>query len=73
MVCTLCHHVALCQDRIHISLSGYIAGTQISLIVRAHRTKGSPAVLGMDQDLVILGSPEVQNGRKHLILHLHQL
>ena len=73
MVCSFHQHIALCQDCIHVSVAGYVAGTQISLIVRTHRTKGSPAVLGMDQDLVILGLSEVQNSREHLILYLHQL
>ena len=67
------HNIALPQYFLDISLSRFVMGAQISLIVRPDRNKTLPVVLRMHQDPVVLRLPEIKERFQDLVLDFNEL
>ena len=67
------HNIALPQYFLDISLSRFVMGAQISLIVRPDRNKTLPVVLRMHQDPVVLRLPEIKERFQDLVLDFNKL
>ena len=62
--------ITVLQNRIDISVAALTGGTEISFVVCAYRTQGFPGFLRMNQNLIVLRFPEIQQRFQHLIFHL---
>ena len=67
------HHVAVRQHPVHISHLIPGGGTEISFVVRSHRTESLPVFLRMYQNLPVQGFVGIQNRLQHLIGYFDQL
>ena len=65
-------HRTVCQHLLHIPFFRTAAGAEISFVVGSHRAEGLPVLLRVDQQFIILGLPEIQQGRQHLVGHFYE-
>ena len=72
MVDTINHILAPFQRALHVAVFLSAASAQITFVIRSNRTEALPVFFRMDQNLVILRLPEIEDGFQDLILHLDE-
>ena len=72
MIGVLHNGITFRHHTVHIAFFRSGCGTKVSLIVRANRTKRSPVIFRMDQDLIVFCHMKIQNGRKYFIFYFDQ-
>ena len=65
--------VAVRKDRLHVTPGLAACGAEVSPVVGAHGKGRHPVVLGVHQDLAVLGGAEVQHRLQHLVFDLNKL
>ena len=72
MVNAVDHDVARAEHLVDVAAAALVVRAQIALIIRAHRRKALPVVLGVYEDGVVLGFGEVEKRLEHLVFDLDQ-
>ena len=67
------HMVAVRQHSLHIALFLKASGTEVAMVVAAHRNGGYPVILGMHQNRAVLGRVIVQHRLQHPVFHFDEL